>query len=267
MNPDPGYTGPPESKRRKRPRFWRVLVLLVVFVLATGAALAQQTVADTFGVSDWRGVAWISAARDVALARIGESPALEPQPFEGEIIVCDEVTPSQRRAFEDGVAMMRATEKGRELHELLQSEGVCIGIVDLPYNSAFAMARWSPTNGWAGSEIRIDKGFVTFMYPDLLAAILVHEGVHIQRAIEGTACYYAQSCTDLPNGVHLDEEVVAHSAEAEFWIELYGRDGKDRAFAQDHSQNRLKSVYLQGPEPFWEYVREMRSNAREGEGI
>ncbi len=75
------------------------------------------------------------------------------------------------------------------------------------------------------------------------------------------------ACTELSNGVDLEEEVVAHEAEAQWWIAAYGRDGKDRAFTADASENRLKAAYLQGPSAFREFVREMRSDKREGEGI
>lgn len=163
--------------------------------------------------------------------------------------------------------MMRATEQGADLFQLLQNEGVCLGVEDLAYNSAYATARWSPVNGWADSEIRVDPSYVTFLYPDVLGAILVHEATHMQRAIEHTACYYANACTELPNGVYLEEEVVAHSAEAEFWIAIFGRDGKDRALANDHAENQLKAFYLQGSDAFVTFVREMRSDSREGEGI
>jgi hypothetical protein len=60
---------------------------------------------------------------------------------------------------------------------------------------------------------------------------------------------------------------VAHEAEAQWWIAAYGRDGKDRAFAADSSENRLKAAYLRGPAEFRQFVREMRSDTREGEGL
>lgn len=255
---------PLEPQRQPR-RLRRILTLIVVAVVASLIAVSSQAASLPGGAS--AEVGWLSAFRDVSLARLGEQPALAAQPWEGDLLLCEPYSAARVRAFEDGVAMMRSTETGRALFNLLYSEGICIGAEELAYNSAYASARWSPVNGWAESEIRIDPSFVTFLYPDVLAAILVHEATHLQRAVDRTACYYADTCTVLPNGVQLEEEVVAHSAEAEFWLEIYGRDGKGRAFARDTSQNQLKSHYLQGPQAFREFVHEMRSNQREGEGI
>lgn len=255
------------SQQRKpkssRPR--RILTIFLIVLIAASAALSNQSLnlPDDIAVP----VARLDAARDVALARLGEHPATTSQPWQGELVLCEALSEARLRALKDAIALMRSTQTGRELHDLLQREGVCIGFEDLPYNSAYASSRWSVQNGWADSEIRVDPSYATFLYPDVLAAILVHEAKHIQRAVDRTACYYAETCTILENGVYLDEEIVAHSVEAEFWIELYGRDGKDRAFATDTAENQLKSHYLQGPDAFGEFVAEMRSDHREGEGL
>ena len=101
----------------------------------------------------------------------------------------------------------------------------------------------------------------------IIAAILAHEATHIDRAVSGTACYYVDACTKLSNGVELEEEIVAHEAEAVWWLAAYGRNGKDRAFSSDASENRLKAAYLHGPDVFRKFVREMRSDEREGDGM
>ncbi|MBX3071339.1 MAG: hypothetical protein KF883_12620 [Thermomicrobiales bacterium] len=256
---------PPIPKPARRNRLGRfILILFLVAAVAAGSVLSQGV---TPPGRSGDALALVESAWDVALSKVGETPNLAPNPWPGEIIFCEPLPESQRRAFADGVALMRSTENGAALFQMLQDEGVCIGVEDLPYNSAYATSRWTPGNGWAESEIRIDTSYVTFLYPDVLAAILVHEATHIERAITRTSCYYADACTVLPNGVYLEEEVVAHSAEAEFWIALFGRDGKDRALANDHAENQLKAFYLQGPDAFLEFVREMRSDSREGDGI
>jgi hypothetical protein len=48
---------------------------------------------------------------------------------------------------------------------------------------------------------------------------------------------------------------------------MYGRDGKEWAFGSDHAQNQLKAAYLRGPVEFREFVRQARSDNREGDGI
>ena len=268
MDPFSQYVSSIEPNRKSSR--WRLvlIILMIAFVAAyVGNRLGGDATAGFESQTVDRYVSFVSAARDVAVAEIGEKPGLTPHPAEGPLPLCDDVSEKQARILEEAVGLMRATETGVGLYDLLEREGVCIGVEDLPYNSAFAMSRWSPDNGWADSEIRIDDSYISSLYPDVLAAILVHEARHIERAITRTACYYASSCTTLPNGVELEEEVIAHEAEAEWWIEMFGRDGKEWAFGSDHAQNQLKAAYLRGPAEFREFVRQARSDSREGDGI
>jgi hypothetical protein len=208
-----------------------------------------------------------AAAWRVGVAELGENPHLTPNYPDAPVEFCAGVSGVDQRAITNGVAYLRATEDGSRLYDVLVENGVCIGAKELDFNSAYATSRWSPTAGWSDSEIIIGEYYVDWLYPDVIAAILAHESTHIQRAVDGTACYYVDACTVLSNGVDLEEEVVAHEAEAQWWIAAYGRDGKDRAFTADASENRLKAAYLHGPATFREFVREMRSDKREGEGI
>jgi hypothetical protein len=264
------YTPPPSPPRRRRFAVGRlVLVLLLANVLVFSLGLIRTIELEVSAEERSARVArdWIDAARDVAVAQVGEKPGVDPAPPVSPPRVCDDMNPALVGPLNDAVALMRATATGLPLYDIIQAEGICIGGTDLPYNSAFASARWSSLDGWAGSEIRIDRSYFTSLYPDVLAAILVHEAIHIQRAVERTACYYADACSPLPNGVFLEEEVVAHAAEAQFWIDLYGRDGKDWAFDSDHAQNQLKAAFLRGPIEFEVYIARMRSDDREGQGI
>ncbi|CAN5853776.1 hypothetical protein BH20CHL4_BH20CHL4_03260 [soil metagenome] len=255
--------------RRKASRWRRMLLILLIAAVAAyaGNRLAGDATARFDSTTIDRYVSFVSAARDVAVAKIGEKPGLASNPAEGPLPLCDDVSGKQARVLTEAVALMRATGTGVALYDLLEVEGVCIGVEDLPYNSAFALSRWSPANGWADSEIRVDTTYISSLYPDVLSAILVHEAKHIERAITRTACYYASSCTTLPNGVELEEEIIAHGAEAEWWIEVYGRDGKEWAFGSDHAQNQLKAAYLRGPAEFRDFVEQARSDTREGQGI
>lgn len=239
-----------------------VALLLLANVAALWLLLDTPFVRSIDNVPERAAASW-----RVGVADLGESPHLTPVYPESPVPFCDGVSENDQRAITDGVAYLRATDEGSGLYDLIVEEGVCIGTRELDFNSAYATARWSPSAGWSDSEIIIGEYYVDWLYPDVIAAILAHEMTHIERAVDGTACYYADACTVLPNGVDLEEEIVAHQAEAEWWIAAYGRDGKDRAFTADASENRLKAAYLQGPDAFREFVREMRSDKREGEGI
>jgi hypothetical protein len=255
-----------QRPNKKAPLSRWAIALLVLLVIANGSVLWM--VLETPFVSSIDQVSSRAAASwRVGIADLGEDPALTPRYPEAPVAFCDGVSEVDQRAITDGVAYLRATDMGTQLYDLLVQEGVCIGTKDLDFNSAYATSRWSPSTAWSDSEIIIGEYYVDWLYPDVIAAILAHEATHIQRAVDGTACYYVNACTVLPNGVDLEEEIVAHEAEAQWWIDAYGRDGKDRAFAADASENRLKAAYLRGPTAFREFVREMRSDKREGEGI
>ena len=83
----------------------------------------------------------------------------------------------------------------------------------------------------------------------------------------GTACYYVDACTIAAERRRAGRRDRGARSGGAWWIAAYGRDGKDRAFTTDSSENRLKAAYLRGPEAFREFVREMRSDEREGEGL
>jgi hypothetical protein len=236
--------------------------LLVANIIVAAAFARTPFVQGAASPADRAAAVW-----RVGIADLGEEPELTPRYPDQPVDFCAGVSETDQRAIRDGVAYLRATEDGAQLYDLLVNEGVCIGTEELDFNSAYATSRWSPETGWSESEIIIGDYYVDWLYPDVLAAILAHEATHIKRAVEGTACYYVDACTILPNGVELEEEIVAHEAEALWWIAAYGRDGKDRAFAADSSENRLKAAYLRGPADFRRFVRELRSDQREGEGL
>lgn len=244
----------------------RWALLLVILLLAANAVMFWLLLDTTLAHSRHDLPGRLAAVWRVGIAEIGETPNLTPRYPDTPVLFCDNTSASDQQAITAGVALLRATSAGSDLYDVLTREGVCIGVGELEFNSAFARSRWSPGTGWSESEIVIGSNYVDWLYPDIVAAILAHEATHIERAVDGTACYYANACTTLPNGVELEEEIVAHQAEAEWWIAAYGRDGKDRAFTVDVSENRLKAAFLQGPEAFRQFVREMRSDKREGEG-
>ena len=245
----------------------RWAVALVLLLLAGLAATCWLFLRTPF-VQDADTVpARVSASWSVGVASLGEKSALVANPPDRPVDFCEGVTAVQQNAIVEGVALFRATGEGARLYDVLVENGVCIGTGDLDFNSAYATSRWSPVDGWSNSEIVIGKHYVDWLYPDVIAAILAHEATHIDRAVSGTACYYVDACTLLPNGVELEEEIVAHEAEALWWIAAYGRDGKDRAFSNDSAENRLKAAYLRGSDAFRIFVREMRSDEREGDGL
>jgi hypothetical protein len=149
---------------------------------------------------------------------------------------------------------------------MLVEHDVCVEIDDLSYALAYAQSRWSSVSGWAESRIVVDRGMIRSGAADQLAAVLVHEATHVDRVISGESCHLDDDCRLLPNGVAIDEEIAAHTAETEWWIEAFGTDGKRFAFgSQDIGENRMADAYLDGDAAFRAYVTRMRSDPREGD--
>jgi hypothetical protein len=217
-------------------------------------------------------VARFDAARAVVLSEIGENPHLTPEQPRGALPLCDDVPPAYGHAFRLAFGLMRGTDEGERLYDLLIENDICIHVDDLAYNTAYASSR-SVRGDWSSSTIVVDRRYVRSLQADVLAAILVHEATHLDRAISGDACYFNldeagdDTCTTLPNGVTLEEELAAHSAEAAWWIAAYGDDGKSLAWQNDYAENSLAKAYLQGAAFFRTYVTQIRSSTREGEGF
>ncbi|MEA2511354.1 MAG: hypothetical protein QOJ59_841 [Thermomicrobiales bacterium] len=255
--------------------FAGVLSGILLALLAGGVVFAAVIDGIAPGLLDDDGVPLprrIEAVGAVAAAELGEDPHVTARQPAGALPVCEDVPRVNGRALRLAFGLMRGTEEGRRLYALLVDHDICVGVTDLPFNAAYASAR-AFRGDWSGSTIMVDRGYVRSLEADVLAAVLVHEATHLDRAIAGTACYLAtgddgdNTCTTLSNGVEVEEEVVAHTAEAEWWLAVYGEDGKRFAWRSDYAENGLVKAYLRGPVSFRSYVAEMRSDPREGEGI
>jgi hypothetical protein len=249
-------------------RLAAVAVALVASLAVGAVALAVVLDGIAPGILDPHGAPLVrlGATREVAVAELGEDPHLAPQNPSGRLPLCRDVPPEYGHAFRLAFALMRGTEEGRRLYELLVDQGACVGVADIPFNAAYTSARGFQGD-WSRSVIVVDRGYVRSLRADVLAAILVHEATHLDRAISHTACYYDDSCTTLPNGVEVEEEVAAHTAEAEWWLAAYGDDGKRFAVRTDYAENRLLRAYLRGPDAFSDEVKRLRSDPHEGDGI
>jgi hypothetical protein len=201
-----------------------------------------------------------------AFDQIGEAPALDPAPPAAVYPIGGGVDPVYAAVLERAFDLMRATDEGQRLFDVLVENDVHVFVESIAYNAGYTQTRWA-WYGWVDSYIVIDTHSVRSRNLDALAAILIHEAVHADRSISGDACFYAETCDRLANGVALTEEVAAHAVEASFWMELYGDDGKRFAFGTDASQNQLLEAWLDGDDAFDRYVRRTRSDDREGTGL
>ena len=203
-----------------------------------------------------------------AVAVVAEEPSFAAANELASYPVCPATDPGDERRLERGMDLMRGTTEGERLFDELVWNGVCVGSEDISYNSGYAYGRQSPSDGsWSDSYIMVATDVLRSGETDVLAALLVHEATHMDRYINGLACNYHDSCTRLPNGVDLDEEIAAHGAEAQWWIAAYGDDGKRFAAGYDYGVNRLARAYEEGGPVFDAYVRSIRSDAREGSSL
>jgi hypothetical protein len=243
--------------------------------MITGLLVIVATVAGIFAVVNYSPLSTLDylptdeAVGRIALAvidDIGEEPSRPPAPPADVYPIESSVNEIYAGVLQDAFDVMRSTDEGAALFDQLLEHDVLVSVEDIGYNAGYTRTRWS-WYGWVSSEIVIDSDSIRSRNLDSLAAILVHEAAHAQRAITGDACFFDETCVTLPNGVELTEEVAAHEVEARFWAELYGDDGKRFAFGSDSGENRLLERWLDGPEAFEAYVREIRGDDREGVGI
>jgi hypothetical protein len=209
----------------------------------------------------------LDAVKQIAYSSLGESPHIESNPPSGAVPICRDVPEQLIKPLRRAFGLMRGTPEGQRLFNVLVDSDVCVTIDDLTYNAAYAESRQSRPNDWSTSLIVVDRSLVRSSMTDTLAAVLIHEATHIDRAVSGQACFVDDRCDRLPNGVEIEEEIAAHTAEAEWWIAAFGSDGKRFAFRSDYGENRLVRKYLQGDASFRAYITAYRSDPREGAGI
>lgn len=195
-----------------------------------------------------------------------EDPHIEPAQAAVEYPLDDSVPQPFIAPLEHAFDLMRATDEGARLFELLLTHDVLVSVESLPYNAGYTNTSWT-RSGWRSSEIVIAAQAVRTRYVDVLAAILIHESAHVDRAVSEDACFYTNSCETLSNGIEVQEEEYAHGVEAQFWEALYGSNGKSVATGTATGENALLEAYVKGTAAFDAYIRRIRSDSREGEGV
>ncbi len=269
--PAPG--SPPPARPPRRPsrlsRLVRVLFIVAILSTTLFAATNQTLVATLAGTPQWQTVEQTSRnAVHAVVSVVAEEPSFAPAPGLANYPICTDTSEDDRGRLEASMNLMRGTAEGERLFDQLVSNDICVLTEDIGYNSGYAYGRQSPVDGsWSDSYISVATDLLHSGETDVLAALLVHEATHIDRYINDLACNYTDTCTTLPNGVDLEEEIAAHGAEAQWWIAAYGSDGKRFATGYDYGVNRLARAYGEGPEVFDAYVRSVRSDSREGASI
>jgi hypothetical protein len=195
-----------------------------------------------------------------------EDPHVKPADPVATYPIADSVPQPFIAPLEHAFDLMRATDEGARLFDLLLANDVVVSVESLPYNAGYANTSWT-RSGWKSSEIVIADQAVRTRYVDVLAAILIHESAHVDRAVDGDACFYTNSCETLSNGIEIQEEEYAHTIEAQFWEALYGSNGKSVATGTATGENALVEAYTKGTAAFDAYIRRIRSDSREGEGV
>jgi pentatricopeptide repeat protein len=186
----------------------------------------------------------------------------DPDNVEGSII-CNDVSRDDSLILLHAFSRMRRTSDGSRLYQQMVDNGICVTVRDLDFHVGLAHPWDSFVSGWGHSYIEIDADHLRESTLDIVATTLVHESTHIDRAIQGTDCSYNGGCTVIENGVRLEEEIAAHGAEAQWWIDVYGYTGKPGPTSEEAWENQLALAYMTGDEYFADYVREMRSDPRE----
>ncbi len=239
------YSSRPAWRRSPWPLAGTILTLILVVALVLGRN------ADVLGGRD-------------------RQPTVPVFPSSG-LDYCEGVDDQDRARIEWAVTEMRRVDEGKALFARLVDVDLCVDTEDLPYNAGYTAVR---SNGreWMVDKIVLATDVVRTLNPDELAAILVHEATHADRAVRGINCYQTRNCTILANGVPVEEEVAAHAAEASFWIALHGPTGTRSGASWSGGwgsawENQLAAAAQEGPDALREFVIAARSDSREGEGI
>jgi len=209
----------------------------------------------------------ISATGNYLVDSVNEKPNLASVAPDADPPICSSVQDRYVPALSKAFVLMRGTDEGERLYQELVDRGVCVSVEQLDFNGGYSTSWRLWTGDWVRGSIVIDDDYVSTWEADVLAAMLVHEATHIDRSIHGTSCEVTNNCTKLPNGVYLEEEVAAHTAEAQWWEAAYGKNGKSLTIGHDYGENALLHAYLRGPDAFTQFVRNLRSDPREGEGL
>jgi hypothetical protein len=244
--------------------------MLIAILTTSVFALANQDLLRTLsGTPQWQTVERESRERlHAVVSLVAEEPAFDPAPSAAAYPICENVEGGDQDRLIDGMDLMRGTEEGARLFDQLVDLSICVDTERLVFNSGYASGRQSPIDGsWSASFVMVDQELLRSGETDVVAALLVHEATHIDRYVNGVACNYSNTCTTLPNGVDLEEEYVAHAAEAEWWVAAYGNDGKRFATGRDYGMNRLSRAWLEGEDVFEAYVLRIRSDSREGASL
>jgi hypothetical protein len=244
--------------------------MLVAILASSAFAWTHQELIGTLSTTpQWQGVE--RDAREVlhnVVSVVAEEPAFAPAAEADSYPICAGVGSGDTSRMIDAMNLMRGTAEGERLFDQLVDQDICVNTERLTYNSGYASGRQSPSDGsWSSSFIMVDQDMLRSGETDANAALLVHEATHIDRYIHGLACNYVGTCTRLPNGVDLEEELAAHAAEAQWWVAAYGEDGKRFATGFDYGLNRLARAWEAGADVFEAYVLRIRSDPREGAAI
>lgn len=240
-------------------------MILLAVTGAGGAVAGWQVAAVRPVLAPWEELA-VGIGR-IARDSLTERPRLTSVADASPLPFCPGIPPDDAKRLTPAFQLMRGTPEGNRLFHELDDLGVCVRVAHIPYNSAYTRTVRSFNGSWGGSTITVDTGLVNSGETDVLAALLVHEATHVDRAVTGVSCVLNDTCTELPNGIEVQEEVAAHAAEARWWIAAYGTGGKRFAFGADYGENKLAYAYEKGPAVFAAYVRQLRSDPREGRGI
>ena len=189
-----------------------IAIILLVINIVLFSLFAGRNPGSTFFSTS--GVLF-EATSHFLIDSVNEKPDLASVAPDANPPICDAVDDQFVPALSEAFLLMRGTEEGSRLYDELVARDVCVSVGRLGFNGGYSTS-WRDWNGdWTRGAIVIDDDYVTTWEADVLAAMLVHEATHIDRAIHGTSCEVTPDCETLPNGVDLEEEMAAHAAEAQ----------------------------------------------------
>ena len=175
------------------------------------------------------------------------NPDLAPQ---ANSLACETVNRSHTETIDRAVKLMRNARIGEDLYIELVERNTCIA-VDSLHESVLAMAVTDANYIVASQDLLEDESI------RVVAATFVHEATHIVTIQDGLDCRDSCTLIGMSGGtIALELEIPAYRAEAQYWLEKYGSDGKaNPQTVEEVALNHLMFAYQQGERAFVRFVR------------
>ena len=196
--------------------------------------------------------------------RFASNHAIHPTVVPGGIAFCAELDPNTADKVNLALDVMKSTGIGPMLAEILVESQTCIAIGDRDALPGTTSVHFDEATERYQHVISLSSSVVNEADADELAALIVHEAVHVERSINRLECSAQSHCVLTVSG-DVPDEMAARRAEALWWLARHGSRGTTGGGAYVGTQfsafeNQLLAHYLAGGVEWVDYVTTLPSD-------